>query len=67
VPGALSQGRTREEARENVIDALKVVLTPDDDVPATANGSSEPLNISFAGHHEEDLTHTNRSKRTQEC
>ncbi|MDB5694453.1 MAG: hypothetical protein JWO81_3516 [Alphaproteobacteria bacterium] len=48
VPGALSQGRTREEARENVIDALKVVLTPDDDDPAKANGSSEPLNISFA-------------------
>jgi predicted RNase H-like HicB family nuclease len=48
VPGALSQGRTREEARENVIDALKVVLAPDDDDPATANGSSELLNISFA-------------------
>jgi predicted RNase H-like HicB family nuclease len=29
VPGAISQGRTREEARENVIDALRTVLTPD--------------------------------------
>ena len=29
VPGAMSQGRTRAEARENVIDALRVVLTPD--------------------------------------
>ena len=26
VPGALSQGRTREEARENVIDALRGIL-----------------------------------------
>jgi predicted RNase H-like HicB family nuclease len=25
VPGALSQGRTREEARENVIDALRLM------------------------------------------
>ena len=30
VPGAISQGRTREEARTNVIDALRVVLTPDE-------------------------------------
>jgi predicted RNase H-like HicB family nuclease len=29
VPGAISQGRTREEARANVVDALRVVLTPD--------------------------------------
>jgi len=32
VPGALSQGRTREEARENVLDALRTVLTPDDEL-----------------------------------
>mgnify|MGYP006269246505 CR=1 FL=1 len=31
VPGAMSQGRTREEAHENVIDALRVMLSPDDD------------------------------------
>jgi predicted RNase H-like HicB family nuclease len=31
VPGALSQGRTREEARENVLDALRTVLTPDEE------------------------------------
>lgn len=31
VPGALSQGRTREEARQNVLDALQVVLAPDKD------------------------------------
>jgi len=29
VPGALSQGRTREQARENVLDALRTVLRPD--------------------------------------
>jgi len=29
VPGALSQGRTREEARANVIDALRIVLWPE--------------------------------------
>jgi predicted RNase H-like HicB family nuclease len=32
VPGALSQGRTREEARDNVLDALRTVLTPDDEL-----------------------------------
>ena len=32
VPGALSQGRTRAEAKENVLDALRTVLTPDDEL-----------------------------------
>ena len=32
VSGAVSQGRTREEARDNVLDALRVVLTPDDEL-----------------------------------
>jgi predicted RNase H-like HicB family nuclease len=32
VSGALSQGSTREEARENVLDALRTVLTPDDEL-----------------------------------
>lgn len=32
VPGALSQGRTREEARLNVLDALQTVLTPDEEL-----------------------------------
>ena len=31
VPGAISQGRTRPEARENVIDALRLMLRPDPD------------------------------------
>jgi predicted RNase H-like HicB family nuclease len=40
VPGAVSQGRSREEARENVLDALQTVLTPDEELtgePAEAN------------------------------
>lgn len=28
VPGVFSQGRTRQEARANVIDALRVMLSP---------------------------------------
>ena len=41
VPGTHSQGRTRQEARENVIDALQTMLTPDDALDPPAN--SEPL------------------------
>lgn len=29
VPGALSQGRDRDEARENVLDALALMLSPE--------------------------------------
>jgi predicted RNase H-like HicB family nuclease len=36
VPGAMSQGRTREEARENVLDALQTVLTPDEELAGKA-------------------------------
>lgn len=40
---ALSQGRTREEARENVIGALSLMLAPDE---ADENaGGSEPLEL----------------------
>ena len=45
VPGAMSQGRTREEARENVIDALRLMLAPDED-DASAD-RSEPLELTF--------------------
>jgi len=45
VPGALSQGKTREEARENVLDALQVVLAPDDDDASVQAGRSEPLDL----------------------
>jgi predicted RNase H-like HicB family nuclease len=36
VPGAMSQGRTREEARENALDALRTVLTPDEELAGQA-------------------------------
>ncbi len=38
VPGALSQGRTREQARENVLDALRTVLAPDDELSGRPSG-----------------------------
>jgi predicted RNase H-like HicB family nuclease len=41
VPGALSQGRTREEARVNVLDALATVLTPDEEL----SGDTQQANI----------------------
>jgi len=36
VPGAMSQGRTRDEARENALDALSTVLTPDEELAGGA-------------------------------
>jgi predicted RNase H-like HicB family nuclease len=39
VPGAVSQGRSREEARENVLDALQTVLTPDEELTGEASAS----------------------------
>jgi predicted RNase H-like HicB family nuclease len=47
VPGAISQGRTREEARENVIDALRVMLAPDDGDTSVEAGRSEPLELTL--------------------
>lgn len=38
VPGALSQGRSREDARENVLDALRTVLTSDDELAGRRSG-----------------------------
>jgi predicted RNase H-like HicB family nuclease len=32
IPGTHSQGRTRDEAKANVLDALQVMLTPDEDL-----------------------------------
>jgi predicted RNase H-like HicB family nuclease len=46
VPGAISQGRTRPEARENVIDALRLMLRPDPD--QTADPDVEPLFLPLA-------------------
>jgi predicted RNase H-like HicB family nuclease len=38
VPGVFSQGRTRNEARANVIDALRLMLSPE---PADAEDGRE--------------------------
>lgn len=46
VPGAISQGRTREEARENVTDALRLMLKPDPE--NTADPNREPLDLPLA-------------------
>ena len=43
VPGAISQGRTRAEARANVIDALQTVLTPDDQLTDSASSADDEL------------------------
>lgn len=45
VPGAVSQGRTRAEARENVIDALRLMLSPE---PHPAAGDTEALQLTLA-------------------
>jgi predicted RNase H-like HicB family nuclease len=49
VPGAVSQGRTREAARESVIDALRLMLSPDDDDDSVAAGRSEQLDLILSG------------------
>ena len=46
VPGAHSQGRTREEARANAIDALRGILELRFGAPASPSaGDSEPLKL----------------------
>lgn len=46
VPGAISQGRTRAEARENVIDALRLMLRPE---PGDlVDPDREPLDLPLA-------------------
>ena len=44
VPGALSQGKTREEARANVIDALRLMLSPE---PDDSSADSEALELAI--------------------
>jgi predicted RNase H-like HicB family nuclease len=49
VPGAISQGRDRAEARENVIDALHGILELRFGEHAPVEGSdSEPLKLTIA-------------------
>lgn len=43
VSGAVSQGRTRAEARENVIDTLRLMLSPDDGSATDATVALEVL------------------------
>lgn len=47
VPGAMSQGRSRAEARVNLIDALRLMLAPDDDDQRVSDGHSEPLELTL--------------------
>lgn len=49
VPGAISQGRNRGEARVNLIDALRLMLSPDDDDKRVIDGKSEPLELTLTG------------------
>jgi len=42
---AVSQGREKGEARENIIDALRLMLSPDDDDPSAVAGRSEQLDL----------------------
>lgn len=46
VPGAISQGGSREDARENVTDALRLMQKPEPD--ATADPHREPLDLPLA-------------------
>ncbi len=43
VPSALSFGYTREEARANVLDALKLMLSPEPGVDATEDTLDVPI------------------------
>jgi predicted RNase H-like HicB family nuclease len=45
VPGTHSQGRTRDEARANVIDALKVMLAGDDESLAVESADTETITL----------------------
>ncbi len=49
VPGAISEGRGRGEARANVIDALQTVLTPDERLAGQVPGDREPLILTVGG------------------
>ncbi len=49
IPGAISEGKTREEARSNVLDALDVLLTPDEELAGIpASDDSESLTLTVA-------------------
>jgi predicted RNase H-like HicB family nuclease len=47
VPGAISQGRTRTEARDNVIDALRLMLSPEPRSEQDGDADRELLPLSI--------------------
>ena len=47
ISGAISQGQTREVARDNVLDALRLLLSPDDDDANVTAGRSERLELTL--------------------
>ncbi len=49
VPGTMSQGRTRQEARANVIDALQLMLSPEPGQDERESADREPLTLTIAG------------------
>lgn len=47
IPGAISEGQSREEARANVMDALEILLTPDETLAGeSSDGDTESLTLS---------------------
>jgi predicted RNase H-like HicB family nuclease len=49
IPGAISQGATRDEARTNVLDALDLLLTPDEQLAGEAQADdTESLTLTIA-------------------
>jgi predicted RNase H-like HicB family nuclease len=49
IPGAISQGATRKEARTNVLDALDLLLTPDEQLAGEAQADdTESLTLTIA-------------------
>lgn len=49
IPGAISEGSSREEARSNVLDALELLLTPDEQLNgAEAGDDTESLRLTVA-------------------
>lgn len=48
IPGVFSQGRTREEARENVIDALRLMLSSPDPQSDDDHREREALHLTIA-------------------
>lgn len=48
VEGVFSQGRSRDEARENVIDALRLMLSPEPEGDGRRPADSEALELHIA-------------------